>query len=287
MLEILSEPLSFDFFQRGFIAIIIIGAISGVVGTYVVVRGMSFFADALAHTILPGVALGYTASGGNIGTPIFLGGMVSGILSAVIIAWLSRRGDIKEDTVIAIVFVSMFALGIAIISTSGSYAIDLTHILFGSILGVKNEDIIFILITSFIVILCIGLFYKELLVFSFDIELARALKLPVEMLRLLLLILIAIVIVSSLQTVGIALMLALLITPAAIAQLYFQRFHTMMLFSSLIGMLSGTLGFYLSYYINIPSGAAIVLMMSALFIVAYMGRTLLNWYLYKTKISVS
>ncbi len=268
-IEFFSEPLSYVFIQRGLLALILIGGISGVVGTYIVVRGLSFFGDALAHTILPGVALSYTASGGAITSNLFVGGLIAGVASALGIAWLTRNNRLKEDTAIGIVFVSMFALGVAIISTQGNYNVDLTHILFGSILGISRTDIEIMLLLGTGVLVTIALFYKEFLVLSFDIGLAHTLKLPVEALRVLLLVLIAVTIVASLQAVGIALMLALLITPAATAQLFVRRLHHMMLVSSVLGVISGIIGFYASYYLDIPSGATIVLTMTTIFAISF------------------
>lgn len=273
----LSEPLAYAFIQRGLLALILVGAVSAVVGCFVVVRGMAFFGDALAHTILPGVALSYTASGGSIGSNLFIGGLGAGILSALIIAYLTRHERLKEDTAVAIVFVTMFALGIAIVSTQSSYSVDLTHILFGSINGIQQEDLLVMAGLGAVVLILIALFYKEFVIISFDLSLAHALKLPVEGLRILLLILIAITIVASLQAVGISLMLALLITPAATARLLVKRLHYMIVIATVIGVLSGIIGFYASYYLNIPSGASIVLTMSTLFALVFVVQSLRNF----------
>ena len=269
LFSFLSEPLGYSFIQRGMLALLLVGAVNAVVGCFVVVRGMAFFGDALAHAILPGIALSYTASGGIVGSNLFVGGLGGGIVSALVIAWLARNEELKEDSAIAIVFVTMFALGIAIISTQGSYAVDLTHILFGSINGVSRADLSMMALMAAIVAVVIALLYKEFLIISFDLSLARSLRLPVEMLRLALLILIAVTIVVSLQAVGIALMLALLITPAATARLLVYRLHHMILISCLIGIVSGIAGFYASYYLDIPSGACIVLTLSVIFGVVY------------------
>ncbi|MGJ3239490.1 MAG: metal ABC transporter permease [Anaerolineae bacterium] len=276
ILNFLLEPLSYTFIQRGLLALILVGGISAVIGSFVVVRGMAFFGDALAHTILPGVALSYTASGGNVGSNLFIGGLGAGIFSALVIAYLTRKDRLKEDTAIAIVFVTMFALGIAIISTQGSYSIDLTHILFGSINGIRQNDLIVMAIMGAVVLVTVILLYKEFLIISFDLSLAHTLKLPVETLRITLLVLIAITIVASLQAVGIALMLALLITPAATARLIVNRMQPMILISALIGIVSGIIGFYVSYYLDIPSGASIVLTMSAIFGVVFISMNLLR-----------
>ncbi|MEL6403525.1 MAG: metal ABC transporter permease [Chloroflexota bacterium] len=268
-LNFFTEPLAFQFFQRAMFALVIVGGLSAVVGSFVVVRGMAFFGDALAHTILPGVALSYTASGGSIGSNLFIGGMGAGVVSALVIAYLTRNERLKEDTAIAIVFVTMFALGIAIISTQGSYSQDLSHILFGSIYGISETDLMVMGGISLVVLLIIALLYKELVIISFDMSLAHTLKLPVETLRITLLILIAVTIVASLQAVGIALMLALLITPAATARLLFKRLPSMIVASAIIGISSGIVGFYVSYYLDVPSGASIVLTMSSVFAVVF------------------
>ncbi len=268
-ISLLSEPLSYSFIQRGMLTLILVGGISAVVGCFVVVRGMSFFGDALAHAILPGVALSYTASGGYVASNLFIGGLGAGIVSALVIAWLTRKVEVKEDSAIAIVFVTMFALGIAIVSTQTSYAIDLTHILFGSINGISQSDLLMVAAMGAAVLVIIALLYKEFLVICFDTSLAHSLRLPVEFLRILLLVLIAVTIVASLQAVGIALMLALLITPAATARLLVKRLHQMIVIASLLGILSGVVGFYASYYLDIPSGACIVLTTSVIFGLAF------------------
>ena len=203
--NLLSEPLGYAFIQRGMLALILVGSINAVVGCFVVVRGMAFFGDALSHAVLPGIAISYTASGGHVGSNLFVGGLGAGIISALVIAWLTRNQELKEDSAIAIVFVTMFALGIAIVSTQGSYTADLTHILFGSINGISENDLLLMATMAAVVAVIIVLLYKEFLVISFDLSLAHSLRLPVEILRLTLLILIAVTIVFSLQAVGIAL----------------------------------------------------------------------------------
>ncbi len=261
----LTEPLGYTFIQRGMLALIIVGGINAVVGCFVVVRGMAFFGDALGHAILPGIALSYTASGGSVHSNLFVGGLGAGIVAAVVIAWLTRKQELKEDSAIAIVFVTMFALGIAIVSTQSSYAVDLTHILFGSINGISQDDLVTMAAMSAVVLLVILLLFKEFLIISFDMSLAHSLKLPVQLLNILMLVLMAVTIVASMQAVGIALMLALLITPAATARLLVKRIHHMIVIASLLGIISGIVGFYASYYLDIPSGACIVLTLSSLF----------------------
>ena len=269
-ISFLSEPLSYSFIQRGMLALIMVGGISAVIGCFVVVRGLSFFGDALAHSILPGVAISYTLSGGYVAGNLFLGGLGGGIVAALVIAWLTRKAELKEDSAIAIVFATFFALGIAIISTQSSYAVDLSHILFGSINGISHSELLMVAGMGTVVLIIIALLYKEFQIISFDVSLAHSLRLPVEVLRVLLLLLIAVTIVASLQAVGIALMLALLTTPAATARLLVKRLHHMIVIASLLGIISGVVGFYASYYLDIPSGACIVLTTSVIFGIVFL-----------------
>jgi manganese/iron transport system permease protein len=258
------EPLRFPLLARSMEAAILVGIVSGVVGTCVVVRGMAFFGDALAHAILPGVALMYQRTNGKT-DELFWGGLIAGIFSALGIGFLTRHQKIREDTAIGIVFAASFALGIAMISRMDNYAGDLTHILFGQILGVSRNDLRLIFAFTIAVLVIVALFYKEFMIISFDPTLARTLRLPAEVLRLMLLLLIAVTIVVSLQTVGIALMVALLVTPAATANLMSKRLLPMMLIAAVIGAASSVIGFYLSYHADIATGPAIVLTATAIF----------------------
>ncbi|NTU82193.1 MAG: metal ABC transporter permease [Chloroflexales bacterium] len=268
MLEFLSTPLAYPFMVRGLIAALIVGVVCAVVGTYVVLRGMAFFGDALAHTILPGIAGGYLISGGDRGA-LFWWALATAIASALGIGAISRGTKLREDTAIGIVFAGMFALGIAMISTVGSYSVDLTHFLFGDVLGVSAGDLARSAVFGGAILLTIVLLYKEFMVLAFDPVLAQTLRLPVQPLEYLLLALIAVAIVVSIQTVGVALMLAVLVTPAATASLLTRRLHWMMLIAALIAALSAVAGLYLSYYLGIASGAAIVLTCTAAFLVTW------------------
>lgn len=276
--DILCDPLAYGFIGRAVAAAVLVGAISGVVGCFVVVRGLSFFGDALAHSILPGVAIAYIITGGAAGIPLFIGGLVAGVGSALGIGWLTRDGRLKEDTAIGIVFVAMFALGIAIISSDArAYGRDLVHILFGNILGIRREDLQVMAVCGALVVGAVGLFYKELVVVSFDQGLARTLKLPLERLRLLLLVLVAVTIVASLQIVGAALMLAMLVTPAATAQLLTRRMHHMIFLAALLGIISGITGVYISYYLGVATGPAIVLVVTGMFTAVFLGVRIREW----------
>ncbi len=273
MLEWLLQPLQYPFMVRGIGAAVLVGIVCAVVGSFVVLRGMAFFGDALAHAILPGLAAGYLMGGGD-RQVLFWWALGTAVVSGLSIGAVSRSTRIREDTAIGIIFAGMFALGIALISTVRSYTVDLAHFLFGDILGVTPTDIQLILIFSGIVIGLIFLFYKEFVLLSFDPVLATTLRLPVRFLENLLLVLIAISIVVSLQTVGVALMVAMLITPAATAYLLSKRLPVMMALASGIASFSGITGLYLSYYLNIASGAAIVLTTTLIFFLVWSGQSL-------------
>ena len=267
----LVEPLQYEFMQRGMIAAVLVGIVCAIVGTYVVLRGMAFFGDALAHTILPGIAIGYLITGGARDT-LFWWALGTAIVAALGIGAISKQAEIKEDTAIGIIFAGMFALGIALISTVRSYAVDLSHFLFGDVLGVSAHSLWLIIIFGAIVLLTIAAFYKEFLTLSFDPILAATLRLPVNLLNNLLLVLIAVTVAVSLQTVGVALMVAMLVTPAATAYLLTQRLPIMMGLAALFASLSGVIGLYLSYYLSIASGAAIVLTATLFFLLAFLWK---------------
>lgn len=273
MIQALLEPLQYAFMVRGLAAAVLVGVVCAVVGTYVVLRGMAFFGDALAHSILPGVAVGYLVGGGARG-PLFWWAMLAAVLSAVGIGALSRGTKIREDTATGVIFAGMFALGVALISTVRSYSVDLAHFLFGDILGVSSGDLWRIAIFGGIILLAVAAFYKEFLVLSFDPVLAATLRLPARLLDNLLIVLIAVAIVVSLQAVGVALMVAMLVTPAATAYLLTRRLLTMMTLAAVIAAASGVVGLYLSYYLSLASGAAIVLTCTAVFIVVWLGQVL-------------
>jgi ABC-type Mn2+/Zn2+ transport system permease subunit len=260
----LTEPFNYPFMLRAFWASMVVGVICPVLGTYVVLRGMTFLGDALAHIILPGVVVAHL-----IGWPLAVGALVAGVLAALIISAISQRAIIREDTVVGVVFAGAFALGIALLSLRGNYAIDLTHILFGNLLGVSVADLVLTSVLGLLALLTVVAFYKEFLVLSFDPVLAATLRLPVNWLQNLLFVLIAIVIVVSIQVVGVALVLAMLVTPAAAASMLTRRLWPMMVLGAAIGVLSTVIGLYLSFYFNIASGPAVVLVETAIFGVVF------------------
>ena len=265
ILELFVQPLRYPFMVRGLLASLMVGTLCAVVGSYVVLRGMAFFGDALAHAILPGVAIAYLLE-----INLFWGALIMGLLTALGIGYLSRRSEIKEDTVIGVFFAAFFALGVALLSTVQTYSVDLTHILFGNVLGVSDTDLVLIAGLGLLALLAVILLYKELLVVSFDPILAATLRLPLNVLNYLLLVLIALTVVVSLQTVGVALMVAMLVTPAATAYLLTRRLWHMMVVGAAIGAVSSVAGLYPSFYVSVASGAAVVLVCTAFFVLAFL-----------------
>ena len=250
--------------QRGFLAAIMVGILCAVIGCYVVLRGMAFLGDAMAHAILPGVAIAYLLKGN-----LLVGALIAAVVVALGISLFSKNGTIKEDTAIGIFFAAALSLGVALISGIRSYAVDLSHILFGNVLGVSINDLWMTGILSLIVIAAIIILYKPFMVISFDPILAATLRMPANLLRSLLLVLIALTVVVSMQTVGVGLVAAMLVTPGATAYLLTRRLSKMLFISAIIGGIASITGLYLSFYLNIASGAAIVLCATFMFIVAY------------------
>ncbi len=273
LLELILNPLQYSFMVRGLSTAVLTGIVCAVVGVYVVIRGMAFFGDALAHSILPGVAVGYLITGGS-REPLFWWGTGTAVMVSLAIGAVSRGAKIKEDTAIGIIFAGMFALGIAIISTVKSYTVDLTHFLFGDVLGVSGSQLITIAAFSTVIVLLVIGFYKEFLVLTFDPTLAATLRIPSRVFEYLQLVLIALAISVSFQAVGVALMVAMLVTPAAAAYLLTKRLPVMMILAAVIASASGVIGLYLSYYVNVASGPAIVLMATLFFILAWIYKTL-------------
>ncbi len=264
MIEGLLQPLSYGFMQRGLAAALMVGVLCAIIGCYVVLRSMAFLGDALAHAVLPGVALAYLLRGN-----LLIGALAAAVAVALGIGLFSRRGTLREDTAIGILFSAALSLGVVLISLGRTYAVDLTHILFGNVLGVRTDDLWLTGGLGLAVLATVGLLYKEFLVVSFDPVLATTLRLPVERLRNLLLVLLALTVVISLQTVGVGLAAAMLVTPGATAYLLTRRLFPMMVVAAGLGAFSAVAGLYLSFYLNVASGAAIVLVATALFLVAF------------------
>ena len=264
ILETLIEPLQYGFMQRSLIEAIIVGIICAVVGSYLMVQRLALLGDAISHSVLPGLAIAFL-----LGANIFVGAFIAGLISTVFINIIRTRSNIKEDAAMGIVFSAFFALGITLITIiQKDNKIDLNHFLFGNILGVTIEDVRDTLIIGAIVLLVVVLFYKELLFYTFDKLGSQAVGLPVHLLDLGLMMLIGLTIVASLKTVGVVLVLSLLITPAATAYLLVSRLHQMMMLGVGVGVFSSISGMYVSYFYNLPSGPAIVLVASGLFVLA-------------------
>jgi len=266
MLEWLVAPLRYAFMVRGLAAAVSVGVLCSVLGAFVVLRGMTFIGDALAHAILPGLAVGFITAGRGDRRSLFWWALGTAILIALGMGWISSRSRFREDAAIGIVFAGMFALGIALISTVRGFSVDLVHFLFGNVLGVSSYDLLLIAAFGGGVLLLVVLFYKELVLVSFDMMLARTLRIPAAFYRYLLFVLIAITVVLSVQTVGIGLMLAMLVTPSSTAYLLSRRLPTMLLLGAIFGAGAGIVGLYLSFYWGVASGAAIVLVSVAGFL---------------------
>ncbi|MBN1321973.1 MAG: metal ABC transporter permease [Thermoleophilia bacterium] len=261
----LTEPFAFGFMQRALVASIIVGVVCAVIGCYIVLRSMAFLGDALAHAILPGVAIAYL-----VGANLLAGALVAGVIVAVGISFVTKAGTIREDTAIGIFFAAALALGVVLISTTGGYAVDLTHVLFGNVLGVSNADLWISGGLALVVLLAIALLYRQLLVVSFDPVFGQTLGLRTHALRTGLFLMLAATIVVSLRTVGVALVAAMLVTPPAAAYLLTRRLPAMMAVSALIGVVSAVGGLYVSYYLDVASGGAVVLVATGIFVLAFL-----------------
>lgn len=265
MIEWLTNPLTYAFMQRGLLAAVMVGVLCAVIGCYVVLRSMAFLGDAMAHAVLPGIAIAYLAA-----INLTVGAMVAAVVVALGIGFLTRQGAVKEDTAIGIVFTAALALGVALISSVRTYAVDLSHILFGNVLGVSSSDLLLTAGVGLGVLGVMVLAYRPFLVISFDPVLAATLRMRAEFFRTLLLILLALTIVVSIQTVGVGLAAAMLVTPGATAYLLTRRLPSMMALAGLLGAVASIVGLYLSYYLNVASGAAIVLTATLFFLVAFL-----------------
>ncbi len=245
---------------------VMVGIICAVVGSYLMVQRLALLGDAISHSLLPGLAVAFW-----LGINMYLGAFVAGVISTVLIAWIHRRSPVKEDAAMGIVFSAFFALGITLITLiQKDNKIDLNHFLFGNILGVTDGEVRDTAIIAVLVLACVALLYKELLFYSFDPLGAQASGLPVGLLNAGLMVLIAMTVVASMKAVGVILVLALLITPGATAYLLVPRLHQVMMLGAGFGVFSSVAGIYISYYLNLPSGPAIVLVTFGLFMLAFL-----------------
>jgi len=258
-----TEPLAYDFFLRALLASATVGLVCAVVGSYMVLRGLAFMGDALSHAAFPGVVIAYLLNG-----PFYIGAAVAAVTTSLAIGWITRHGRLRGDTAIGVLFAGMFALGVFLFSLIPNYVGDLFGFLFGEVLGIGPGDLIALVALAALVLAVVAVLWKELLYSSFDPLGAAASGLPVMRLDYLLLALIAVTIVVSLQTVGVILVVAMLVTPAATAQLLTRSFVRLVALAAAIGVICPILGLYLSYWIDSASGATIVLVETAAFLVA-------------------
>lgn len=254
MLNWVLEPLSFEFMRNALAVGILIGILCPVIGVYLIVQRMSLLGDVMAHSVLPGLAIAFFLR-----INILVGAFVSGIISALMIAWIRSQTRIKVDAAMAIVFSSFFALGILLITLLRN-KLDLDSFLFGDILGVTQQDVVRTALITAMVLLLVRLFYKELLFYTFDRLGAQAIGLPVEGLYLGLMAAVALTVIASMQTVGVVLVVAMLVSPGTAAYLLVKELHQMMGIGALLGVLANLGGMYASYYLNVPSGPCIVLL---------------------------
>lgn len=262
-LDLLLEPLQLGFMQRGLVAAILVGIVCAVMGAFVVLRGLAFIGDAVSHAAFPGLVIAFL-----LGIPLYVGGAVAAVTTALAIGWVARKGRLRFDTAVGVLFAGMFALGIALFSTIDDYVADLFSYLLGNVLGITAGDIVQVAVLGAIVLAVVFILRKEFLYASFDPAGAAASGLPVQWLDYLLLGLIGVTIVVSIQTVGIIMVVAMLVTPAATAELLVNRFWDLVRVAIAVAVVSAVVGLYLSYYLNIASGASIVLVETLCFAMA-------------------
>jgi manganese/iron transport system permease protein len=262
-MNLLLDPLAYGIFVRALVASALVGVVCAVVGTYVVLRGIAFIGDAIAHAGFPGVVAAYMLS-----IPFYLGAAVAAVGTALAIGYVTKRSGLRQDTTIGVLFAGTFAFGVFLFSTIQGYVADLFSFLLGNVLAISQTDLIALLVLGLGVIVVVAVLWKELLYATFDPLGAAASGMPVDRLEYLFLALVALTIVVSLQAVGIILVVAMLITPAATAQLLTTRFTRLMLVAALVGVASAVLGLYLSYWLEVASGATIVLVETGLFLIA-------------------
>jgi manganese transport system permease protein len=266
MLDLILDPLGYAFMQRALLASVLVGLVCGTLGCYIVLRRMALIGDALSHAVLPGAAIAFILGAND----FFVGAAIAGVVTALLIGWVTANSRVKEDAAIGVVFTGAFALGIVLITLIQSRSVDLFHMLFGNVLGVASRDLWVTAGITAVVLVTIFLLFKELLLHSFDPIMAAAIGLPTRGLHYLLMVLLSLTVVASLQTVGLVLVVAMLITPASTAYLITDRFGRMLGISAGIGVLSSVLGLYGSYYGNVSSGASIVLVATGFFFLAFL-----------------
>jgi len=264
LLAWLAEPFTYEFMQRALAVATISGVVCGVLSCWLVLIGWSLMGDAVSHAVLPGVVIAYL-----IGTPFAVGALVFGLLAVGLIGLVRSTSRVKSDAAIGVVFTTLFALGLVLISVVPSQT-DLGHILFGNLLGVSVADLVQVVVLGSVTLAIVLLKRRDLVLYAFDPDHAGAIGLRPRWLGALLLVLLALTVVVALQTVGVVLVVALLIIPGATAYLLTDRFSTMLVISPAIAIVSAIVGLYASYYLDTASGGMIVLTMGALFTLAYL-----------------
>jgi len=259
----LLDPFSYGFMQRGLVATLLVGVVCAVMGTFVVLKGLAFIGDAVSHAAFPGLVIAYI-----LGLPLYLGGAVAAVSTALAIGLVSRRSRLRFDTSVGVLFAGTFAFGVLLYSTIKGYVGDLLGYLLGNVLGISVGDLVQVALLGAIVLAVVILIRKELLFATFDPLGAAASGLPVAALEYLLLGLLGVTIVVSIQAVGVILVVAMLVTPAATAQLLVVRFEPLMLLAAAMAMIAALGGLYLSFYLNVASGASIVLVETLFFVLA-------------------
>ncbi|WP_017728356.1 metal ABC transporter permease [Halalkalibacterium ligniniphilum] len=260
----LEQVSRYPYLQQAMVAAVLVGIICGVIGCFIILRGMALMGDAISHAVLPGVVAAYM-----IGASFFIGAVITGVLTALAIGYVSQNSRIKDDSAIGILFTAAFALGIVMITNLRGTGVDLWHILFGNVLAVSRSDLWVTVGIGVFVLLMIVLFYRPLLLSTFDPIMARATGVPVQLVHYLLMLLLSLVTVAALQTVGIVLVVAMLITPGATAYLLTDRLPVMLVLSAIIGVISAVVGIFYSVIYDVASGASIVLVASTLFALAF------------------
>lgn len=255
--------INYHFLQNALITAVAIGIVAGVIGCFIILRGMSLMGDAISHAVLPGVALSYI-----MGINFFIGAIVFGILASVIITYISNNSLIKSDTAIGITFSAFLALGVILIGIANS-STDLFHILFGNVLAVQDIDKWLTIIIALLVIMAIVLFFRPLLITSFDPMMAKAFGMKVQFYHYLLMMLLTLVAVTAMQSVGTILIVALLVTPAATAYLFTNRLSHMMVLSGTLGALASFIGLFIGYTFNVAAGSSIVLTAAVFFVIGF------------------
>ncbi|HCX0287247.1 TPA: metal ABC transporter permease [Staphylococcus aureus] len=261
MLEFVEHLFTYQFLNRALITSIIVGIVCGTVGSLIVLRGLSLMGDAMSHAVLPGVALSFL-----FGIPMFVGALITGMIASIFIGYITSSSKTKPDAAIGISFTAFLASGIIIISLINTTT-DLYHILFGNLLAITNSAFLTTIVIGSIVLILIIIFYRPLMISTFDPTFSRMSGLNTTLLHYFMMLLLSLVTVASIQTVGIILVVALLITPASTAFLISKKLYSMMIIASLISVISSIVGLYYSYIYNIPSGATIVLCTFVIYII--------------------